>query len=416
MYGFRRRSMRNIYKHFAIMMTILICVSLVSATMASGYDNTTNGEADIKSTIESYFDLQYEILSKLDIEELSTQVANNDGMFVSDSYADKFRTVMQMAVAHKSAQIVDLTYDRYNISIEYREIYISGNQALVKAFLIEQIYFNADSSIMSEAGTMHNISLQKNGDGWYITNDEFSLDGYGETYELYKQRYAQRLSCDMSLNEYILSAYSQEIAADIERREQIYNLDENARNIQDNEGVYATLTAHTYDPDDPVDYAHTYCRTSNPSPWSTLDLDCTNFISIALHQDIPMDTSGNKWYWNTRSDRSASWASAEYFRRYIYNNNSSTSSIYGKHDTYANCGLGDIIQYASDTENVWSTDNRPVSTHSSIVTKVSTSGGRKLYVSMHSYGTEQSDYRYDYLVDNMPYSYKHYLNIVRYYS
>ena len=61
--------MRNIYKHFAIMMTILICVSLVSATMASGYDNTTNGEADIKSTIESYFDLQYEILSKLDIEE-----------------------------------------------------------------------------------------------------------------------------------------------------------------------------------------------------------------------------------------------------------------------------------------------------------------------------------------------------------
>ena len=118
-------------------------------------------QADIKSTIESYFDLQYEILSKLDIEELSTQVANNDGMFVSDSYADKFRTVMQMAVAHKSAQIVDLTYDRYNISIEYREIYISGNQALVKAFLIEQIYFNADSSIMSEAGTMHNISLQK---------------------------------------------------------------------------------------------------------------------------------------------------------------------------------------------------------------------------------------------------------------
>ena len=44
--------MRNIYKHFAIMMTILICVSLVSATMASGYDNTTNGEADIKAQLK----------------------------------------------------------------------------------------------------------------------------------------------------------------------------------------------------------------------------------------------------------------------------------------------------------------------------------------------------------------------------
>ena len=132
-----------------------------------------------------------------------------------------------------------------------------------------------------------------------------------------------------------------------------------------------------------------------------------------------MDTSGNKWYWNTRTDRSASWASAEYFRRYIYNNNNSTSSnsgIYGKHDTYANCGLGDIIQYASNTDDIWNTDGRPVSTHSSIVTKVTTSGGRKLYVSMHSYGTDDSDYRYDYLVDSMPYSYKHYLNIVRYYS
>ena len=51
--------MRNIYKHFAIMMTILICVSLVSATMASGYDNTTNGEADIKSTIESYCNMRF---------------------------------------------------------------------------------------------------------------------------------------------------------------------------------------------------------------------------------------------------------------------------------------------------------------------------------------------------------------------
>lgn len=84
--------------------------------------------------------------------------------------------------------------------------------------------------------------------------------------------------------------------------------------------------------------------------------------------------------------------------------------------TYANCGLGDIIQYASNTDDIWNTDGRPVSTHSSIVTKVTTSGGRKLYVSMHSYGTDDSDYRYDYLVDSMPYSYKHYLNIVRYYS
>ena len=74
---------------------------------------------------------------------------------------------------------------------------------------------------------------------------------------------------------------------------------------------------------------------------------------------------------------------------------------------------GDIVQYASYPDNIWATDGRPKTTHGSIVTKVS---GGNLYVSMHSYGDATSDYRYDYLVDDMDYTAKIYLNIVRYYD
>lgn len=403
------------YRNYVLFtIALLVVLMLCSASFADELE--TAEEANIKSVVSDYFSLKHKIMSKLDNATLSSESSNVPSI-ISASYAEKFNTTIQMAVAHMNAQTVDLTYDRYNISFSYRSIDINGNNATVKVFVVEQIYFNADSSILSESGTTHTISLSKVGNSWYITNDSFALDGYGEAYELIKQQYLQdSVTKKLPMDEYIISKYRICIEGDIARRTQSIEANTNADNIVNDDAPQIALSSYTYDPTDAVTYARTYCRTSNPSPWSTLDLDCTNFTSIALNQDIPMDTTGNTWYWNSRSDRSASWASAQYFRQYIYNNNSSTSSnsgIYGKHDTYANCGLGDIIQYASDETDVWSTDNRPKSTHSSIVTKVS---GGKLYVCMHSYGSADSDYRYDYLVDCMPYTYKHYLNIVRYYN
>ncbi|MCI5914146.1 MAG: amidase domain-containing protein [Christensenella sp.] len=411
--------MKSLKKLIFFVLAFGLFFSLMQTAFALESDIESDQETEIKSIVSGYFNLQHEVLSELASQERVEQGMNKASSFAANEYAEKFETVLKMALAHRSSQAVDLSYDKYDINLDYRMISITGSNATVKVFVTEQIYFNADPSVMSEAGTLHTITLLKQDNMWLINGDSFELDGYGQTYEKYKKQYAQVGLTKQSESNYILEAYSQEISQDIERRMRINELDENATNLEIAQEASLMLTSHNYDPTDPVEYAHNYCRTNNPSPWATLDLDCTNFTSIALNTDIPMDTSGNKWYWNTRTDRSASWASAEYFRRYIYNNNNSTSSnsgIYGKHDTYANCGLGDIIQYASNTDDIWNTDGRPVSTHSSIVTKVTTSGGRKLYVSMHSYGTDDSDYRYDYLVDSMPYSYKHYLNIVRYYS
>ena len=139
--------MKNFYKLLFALMTILICTSFASTAVASEYDNITSDEIDIKNTIKSYFDFQHAIMSKLDITCFSTLIRNGNDMFVADSYADKFSTVMQMAVAHKSAQIVDLTYDRYNICIEYRRIDINGNYALANVFLVEQIYLDRKSVV-----------------------------------------------------------------------------------------------------------------------------------------------------------------------------------------------------------------------------------------------------------------------------
>ena len=395
----------------------IICFILSAIMILSvfpAFADTMSPEANIKNTITRYFDFQHTILSKLDAQGEVIHRIEKVSPFVSNNYLEKFECVLEMKTLLRKAQPSDTTYDYYSFDIRYDSIDIADKTASVKIFIVEKIIFNQDRTITSEAGTTHFIKLINENGHWLINSDKYELDGVGERYDQLKSRLCGDKQC---VRDSILTEYAKDVEKSVIERTKTVEENPYAANIK--QSTRTVLSSHTYNPgstSSPVTYAHTYCRTNNPSPWYTYTADCTNFTSIAIHQIIPMDTTGNKWYFNSTSDKTASWTSAQYFRQYIYYNNSSTttnSGIYGKHDTYSNCSYGDIVQYASDPDNIWSTDGRPKTTHGSIVTKVS---GGYLYVSMHSYGDATSDYRYDYLVDDMDYTAKIYLNIVRYYD
>lgn len=369
---------------------------------------------EIKSAVVKYFNFKHSVLSNPAAKMNVHSAIEKESPFLSSDYAEKFETVMEMTRMLKTSRDCDLSYKKYSVDCQFKKISISKANAFVKVFVVEKINYNIDPSITSESGTTHNINLVLQNDRWVICGDSYEMDGVGDAYDQLKQQHATK----QDRRSLILSSYQELINKGISKSKSA-GLYENDPNIV-NEGT-GTRSSHTYNPGQnsaPVKYAHDYCRKDNPPPWHTYTGDCTNFISIAINKIIPKDKTGsNKWYWDSRTDKTASWTSAQYFRQYIYKNNNSTSSnsgIYGKHDTAANCSYGDIVQYASKSNDTW-TDGRPKTTHSSIVTKIS---NNELYVSMHSFGDEDSPYRCDFPVADMPYYADCiiYLNIVRYYD
>ena len=372
---------------------------------------------------KEYFEVKQSVLSKVGKEDISlralTSITDKSLVFDDDEFKNKYITTLAMAKAHREAQPCDLSYDKYSVDIRYDKIDIVGDNATASIFVTEKIYFNIDDSILSEVGSMHTLELRKSGNNWVVSNDDCPDDEYAKVYETYKAEAIKEGSKSAEqITDFVLASFSQDIQEDVTSLAKEYETDPNAANVEQSG---AKATAHYYNSAAPVSYALTYARSNNPSPWATYPADCTNYTSIAVNKNVPKDTVGSgddrKWYWNSRSSRVPSWTSPQFFRRYIYCNNNSTSSnvgIYGKHDTYNACSKGDIIQYCSDGSGTWSVDGRRISTHGSIITKTVTDGPHKThYVCMHSYGT---GYSYNYPASAMPYTYKHFLNIVKYFS
>ncbi|GHU55623.1 hypothetical protein FACS1894132_12000 [Clostridia bacterium] len=131
-------------------------------------------------------------------------------------------------------------------------------------------------------------------------------------------------------------------------------------------------SATTYNASAAVTYANKYALNPNHAYMNNESGggDCTNFASQVLHEGggIPMHSGNNGynncWFYSSSSNRSTSWAGAQYLYDYLF---SSVSKINASATTFSGISTGDLIQLGT-TSSI---------THSMIVTGiVSGSSGR----------------------------------------
>ena len=137
-----------------------------------------------------------------------------------------------------------------------------------------------------------------------------------------------------------------------------------------------------YNANNAVAYANTYVFSPNPNYFNIEGIggDCTNFASQVLNEGggIPEHFGyhgyNNCWFYTSSSNRSTSWAGADYLYDYMHSNN---SMINFNDSNWSSVTRGDLIQVTYDGVNMG---------HSMIVTSIvySSSGRSDLLVTYRS--------------------------------
>lgn len=136
-----------------------------------------------------------------------------------------------------------------------------------------------------------------------------------------------------------------------------------------------------------LNYATTYALKRNPLfyDFSKIGGDCTNFASQCLYAGAKTMnyTPISGWYYNSPSDRTASWTGVEYFNKFITTNKS--IGPFGENVTVDKIQPADFIQLKNDNEPYH---------HTLIVMNITK---ENIYVSAHSndaYNIPLSSYQY----------------------
>lgn len=99
-----------------------------------------------------------------------------------------------------------------------------------------------------------------------------------------------------------------------------------------------------------VQYADRWAKERNPKfyDFENLGGDCTNFTSQSLFVGSKkMNYSPvNGWYYINVNERSPSWTSAEFLRKFLLTNK--TAGVYAREILISEVEIGDVIQLDSD--------------------------------------------------------------------
>jgi hypothetical protein len=198
-----------------------------------------------------------------------------------------------------------------------------------------EVVFTATAPVISKMwGKIHTIELKANYGMWEVISDD---------YDDYLWRLIQ--SSGMSSVEFLNSMHDN------------YSIQENQRennapfDLQDNQ------TMGSYYSNGAVSYAHTWAYSRNPNYFDFGNLDCTNFVSQAMHVGghIPMTTPQGSigtsgWYYSSVNNRAAAWTWAPGLYTFIVGQENPIYfpgagpkgyRVYG----LSNVGVGDLIFY-----------------------------------------------------------------------
>lgn len=137
-----------------------------------------------------------------------------------------------------------------------------------------------------------------------------------------------------------------------------------------------------------VNYAKNWAFKRNPKylDFDKLGGDCTNFASQCIYAgcNVMNYTPVLGWYYNSASDRTASWTGVEYLYKFLINNIGIGPR--GTNTTYNNLQIGDIIQIGNNNNDFY---------HTPVVVKVTNS---EIFVAAHTYNAYMrnlSSYNYN---------------------
>jgi len=251
---------------------------------------------------------------------------------------------------------------------DYSNIVISNSSATIEVSVTKQFNYNICSDIESESQNLYSIELVKENAEWKI----LAIHGFlAEDIKTSLEEQGVDLENIASIN-----AYKNGILNNI-----LINNSKLSHSGDNHEIGLITRAASTYNANGAATYANTYALSPNPNYFNLESIggDCTNFASQVLHEGggIPMHYGASgyntSWFYTSPSNRSTSWAGAQYLYDYMH---SDYSKINWTASSWSSISNGDLIQVGTPT-NIY---------HSMIVTGIvySSSGRRDLLVTYRS--------------------------------
>lgn len=344
-------------KRFLVVSMFLIAI--MSFAMPVSAKTMKNDKKAIEKTVNKYFELKYESYGKLKMKKIF------DKLFVEGKGKDEEKMIVDTTIEFRKMQIEDLTFDNYKLSLDINVLDLENNEARVEVYESSVINYNGFPGVNSEIeGLFNEIELVKVDGKWLIKSVE-----YEDIIRDELEDYSEQLIADTSKRTAI---YTESIETNGDLKEAAQNklltdakndVDNYKKEIQDAENGIVNDDAinfkasraalKSYNRSKAVSYARNNVGKSVISGFANFESmggDCTNFVSACLFNGgIPMDRTGsNQWYYTSMSKRAPSWTGAEYLRRYLVGNNSSSSTsntgLYAGRTTLSSVREGDVVQ------------------------------------------------------------------------
>lgn len=150
---------------------VIILIAALLLSCVSPYAQTAQ-EQDVKQAVKQYFDLRYRILSNLVYDDtvkslLAPEILNSKEAI---SEADVLETI----VKYRKSQINDLRFSRYEYSLEYGNIEITGEKARLALNEKCDLYFNCAPTVKNSIDIGHTMALAKVNSKWLIVKDDYT--------------------------------------------------------------------------------------------------------------------------------------------------------------------------------------------------------------------------------------------------
>lgn len=339
-------------KIISISIIVAMCLSLfVSNVYADSYNinGTTSYLSDetskIKNVIENFFG-EYE--KEFDTEDTTT--ASYEKYFVSDrSYATEVNIALVDAALYQRVANVQNHYSgehikelNKRISFDYSTVDVDDETATAVVLMRKTFNYNICPDVDSDTLDEYSIELKKENGEWkiviinnFIPDDIlFSIESQGIDFSSLSSIKKYKNSIEESVIE-----YNSDISYSVENPIPM---------------SLSQLSSSTYDASGAVAYANKYALSPNSNYFNNESGggDCTNFASQVMHEGggIPehFGKSGynNCWFYTSSSNRSTSWAGAQYLYDYMH---SSDSKIDYSSSNWSSISNGDLIQVGPTT-------------------------------------------------------------------
>lgn len=326
-------------------------------------------QEELKSVIQSYFEIRYRALSTSQPDGFKLDGFGNLVSDREDAKAFLDAELGKMAIEISRAELFHLKYADYKYFLEFRNILVDNAAQIATILVVEEhdvVYENltgtrSKAPIVSHLyNREHKIILRNEQGRWKIVSDNYSDYLWRMLRETGKPTQEMVKTMEASLNVAAMSETVKTVPAS---------------------PLSADASFHDYNRVGAVDYALNHIDSYNPNYpiYAGQGGDCTNFVSQALYEGgnasmfipsplpAPSPDGQSGWYLLNDLQRAAAWNDVTFFHTFV----TSESQIEpypggewfgegpeGYDVTIGELMLGDVIQYEcpeskQDYDNVW---------------------------------------------------------------